>query len=92
MLDKKAYYRERRRKLTNTREEREQHPVRAFRSFYELTQRQLGRILGVSQQAVGQWETGECRAPAWVLEALEEQDEYLLRAIEKEKRKREDIY
>lgn len=92
MLDKKAYYRERRRRLKNTPEEREQHPVRRFRQLYGLSQIQMGNILGVSGAAVGFWETGECRTPAWVLEALEEQDEYLLRAIEKEKRKREDIY
>lgn len=92
MLDKKAYYRERRRRLTSTREEWEQHPVRAFRRCYELSQKQLGRILGVSGSAVGYWERGVDQTPEWVLEALEEQDEYLLRAIEKEKRKHEDIY
>lgn len=67
-------------------EEREKHPVRIFRKQYGLSLRQLGRILGVSYATIGYWESGEIRTPAWVTETIEEQDEYLLRAIEKEKK------
>ena len=86
MADRKAYFRERRRRLSLPPEEREKHPVRIFRKQYGLSLRQLGRILGVSYATIGYWESGEIRTPAWVTETIEEQDEYLLRAIEKEKR------
>ncbi len=84
MFDKHRYYRERRARLRNSMEEREQHPVRVFRAQHHLSQKKLGRILGVSAAAIGYWETGECQTPAWVLETIASPDEYLLRAIRKE--------
>ncbi len=87
MLDRNRYYRERRVRLRNSTEERERHPVRVFRARHHLSLKKLGRILGVSAAAIGYWETGECQTPAWVLEAIADPDDYLLRAIRKETEK-----
>ena len=74
-----AYQRRRVARKTLSPEERENHPVRIWRKKYELSQKQMGALLGVSATCVGYWERGIATTPGWVLDLVDHPaDGYIL--------------
>lgn len=74
-----AYQRKRVARKTLPPEEREKHPVRVWRTKYELSQKQMGALLGVSGTCIGYWERGISSTPGWVLDLVERPaDDYIL--------------
>ena len=53
------------------------HPLRQWRKARELSQEELGFVLGRTKGTIEKWETGAKATPDWVMKKLEEYDEYL---------------
>lgn len=82
------YYRKRTARMTLPKEERAKNPVRVWRKEYELTQMQLGKLLGVSGASVGYWERGIAKIPDWVLDLVERPaEDYILRKMKEIRKK-----
>lgn len=80
---RRTYYRKRTARMTLSKEERANHPVRIWRKEYELTQEQFGQLVGVSGTSVGYWERGINRTPDWVLDLVERPaEDYILKKME----------
>lgn len=78
-----AYQRRRVARKTLSPEEREKHPVRVWRKKYQLTQEQLGKLLGVTGTCIGYWERGIAETPGWVLDLVDHPaDSYILQKLE----------
>lgn len=74
-----AYQRKRVARKKLPQEEREKSPVRIWRKKYELSQRQMGALLGVSGTCIGYWESGIAQTPGWVLDLVDHPaDGYIL--------------
>jgi len=73
------YQRKRVKRKTLPVEDREKNPVRVWRKKYELSQEQMGKLLGVSGTCIGYWERGIAATPGWVLDLVDHPaDAYIL--------------